>query len=196
MVLVGTRRSGKSSTGNSMLRAPKFLAGLNGGRVTRDNQKEETTVNNKTLAIVDTPGFVNMQNDSHVKSIMKLIGKGAESVFPGPNVFLFVFSILGFSYADEMMINYFCKEQEEMIKYVIAVFTGRDILEKNEGCNFDTYKSQLSWDSKQFLNKLDDRVFAIDNNSKNDKEINDLINKIEEVSNRPSDCFYHCKKLK
>lgn len=186
IIMIGTVKSGKSTTGNAILGTQKFQTKLSGTAVTRESTRKQIAKDNKTIIIVDTPGFFNMDNPGHVESVVGCIKNGIHQLSPRVHAIVLVVSMIGFSNTDIKLLEYLSTKQEGMKNFMILVFTGRDLLEKGKN-DFETFKAELPLAFQDFMIKfVSGRIFAVDNvSSKSDIQISKLLKLIEEMS-RPT----------
>ncbi|CAC5416251.1 unnamed protein product [Mytilus coruscus] len=187
MILVGTIKSGKSSTGNAILGSGLFETRMTGSGLTREVSKQQSEKNNKRIIVVDTPGFFCIGNEDNKDTTLQHINKGISMTFPGPHAFIIVFSMLGISNTDLTMLNYIL-QTKKIDDYIIVVFTGRDLIERDK-IDFGTFRAELPIPIQKFLFKVGTKkIFAFDN-TKSDKEVVKLIAAVEEMTVGSPHCF-------
>lgn len=187
MILVGTIKSGKSSTGNAILGSEVFETKLSDNGLTKDICKHQAEKNNKRIIIVDTPGYFSMEDKDNKETILQHINRGVQILSPGPHAFVFVFSVLGISASDFKMLS-FLSEMKSLVNHIIVVFTGRDMLEKGKN-DFGTFRAELPIPLQEFLIKVGTRrIFAFDN-TKSDKEVAKMIEAVESISKAKEQYF-------
>lgn len=187
MILVGTVKSGKSSTGNAILGSKVFETKMTGIGLTKEISKKMSERNNKRIYVVDTPGFSCIGNEDNKEKIIQNINEGISLTHPGPHAFIFVFSMLGISNTDLRMLNYILEykkfiEKKKMMRYILVVFTGRDLLERDEN-DFGNFRTELPKQIQEFLINVGiKRIFAFDNTTQSDMEVAKLIAAVEDMT--------------
>ncbi|XP_055954262.1 GTPase IMAP family member 4-like [Patella vulgata] len=132
MVMLGKTGAGKSATGNSLLQTKLFKSNNYGASVTVNCKFGNRHLDNgKKLVVIDTPGIFDTRksNLETSKEVIRCIGLAS----PGPHVFIFVLKIGRFT-QEEMETIQHLKDLfgEDVVDYVIIVFTGKDSLDYDD----------------------------------------------------------------
>lgn len=177
IIVFGTINSGKSSTANNILGSVKFETKLSGYGKTKVAHRVAIKSNNKSIVVVDTPGFFDFQDAIHTGIMKEQFSEALEFAFPGPHAIILVISVIGFSKTELDIIKWITDEKKDMLKNIYVVFTGRDILEK-ENKTFERYADELPEPLRKFMHDLKGRVFCFDN-TKNDQQVINLLQAID-----------------
>jgi predicted GTPase len=132
--------SGKSSTGNSLLHSrTAFHSTQSGESITRDCQAEryqyiDNNGQQKTLTVVDTPGFFGTNTTITNEVVEKKI---ASQIFdmtaPGVHAFLIVIRVGRFTPEEKNTTDFIRRIfGQEAVKYCIVVFTAEDQLDEEQ----------------------------------------------------------------
>jgi len=159
---------GKSSTGNSLLHSrTAFHFTQSGQSITRDCQAEryQYTDNNgqqKTLTLVDTPGFFDTNTTITNEVVEKKI---ASQIFPmtapGVHAFLIIIRVGRFTPEEKNTVDFIRHIfGQDAVKYCIVVFTAEDQLE--EGQHLEEFVN-TSPALRELVQACGDRKFAINN---------------------------------
>lgn len=184
LVLIGKTGNGKSATANSIVGRKAFVSCSRTTGVTETCQLEHvTTKDGRKLNVIDTPGFF----DPNVK--LTIIGqeivKCIELAKEGLHGVLFVLSIRNrFSEEEANALKALQKLfGENIMKYVVVIFTGGDELEANEQ-TFEDY-SRGDKQIKKLLLNCNQRKVIFDNRAKSgtvkEKQVTELLNHIESI---------------
>ncbi|XP_069578385.1 uncharacterized protein [Brachyistius frenatus] len=129
IVLLGKTGSGKSNLANTLFGEELFTTNHSPNSGTSKCQAETKTVNNRSLTVIDTPGFFDAgRREMDLKpEILSCITECA----PGPHAFLIVLKVEKFTEQEEAVITkisqYF---SEDALKYAVIVFTHGNQLPK------------------------------------------------------------------
>ncbi|KAK6186876.1 hypothetical protein SNE40_006139 [Patella caerulea] len=131
-VMLGKTGAGKSATGNSLLQTKLFKSNNYGASVTVNCKFGNRYLDNgKKLVVIDTPGIFDTRksNLETSKEVIRCIGLSS----PGPHVFMFVLKIGRFTPEEKETIQHL-KDLfgEDVVDYVILVFTGKDSLDYDD----------------------------------------------------------------
>ncbi|CAI0625598.1 unnamed protein product [Linum tenue] len=158
LLLVGESGSGKSSLGNRILGQESFAYKNQYGSVTTCCEIKEAYLSDTLRCqIIDTPGVVSGEDDA-----LKEIGTACFQVKRGVHAVLLVMSVrnrLEETGIVDMLARLFTPK---IMEYVIVVFTGGDLLEK-EGRSLDDYLGRDSAELQKILTLCGGRKVLFDN---------------------------------
>ena len=122
--------------------------------------------------------------------ILKCVGISA----PGPHAILLVVRVGRFTNEEQETVRILKKAfGDNMMKYLIVVFTGKDDLDRGEK-TVNEMVSEAPPVLKQFLAKCDYRYIAVNNNagySEKKQQVDNLITMIREVVCKNGGSYYH-----
>ncbi|CAF1343195.1 unnamed protein product [Adineta steineri] len=188
IVLLGRTGNGKSSTGNSLLHSRSaFHSTQSGQSITRDCQigRREYTDNNgqqKTLAVIDTPGFFDTDTTITNEDIKKKIESQIFNMTaPGVHAFCIITHVGRFTPEEKNTVNFIRHIfGQDAVKYCIVVFTGEDQLE--EGQTLEDFVN-TSPELRDLVQGCGNRTFAINNKLNNQPLITKTGRLIEIIDN-------------
>lgn len=160
--------SGKSSTGNSLLNSRgAFHATQSAQSITADCKSEryqhtDNSGQQKTLTVVDTPGFFDT-NKANTNEIIekKIASQIFQMTTPGVHAFLIVIRIGRFTSEEKNTVDFIRHIfGADAMKYCIVVFTAEDQLE--EGQTLDEF-IKTSSDLRELVGACNNRKFSINN---------------------------------
>ncbi|XP_049423937.1 GTPase IMAP family member 7-like isoform X3 [Epinephelus fuscoguttatus] len=187
IVILGKTGVGKSSLANTIFGEKPFKIDDTANSGTTACQVETRSVNERSITLVDTPGF--FDTDRPEEELKREIVRCITECAPGPHAFLIVLKVEKFTEQEQAVINeihqYF---SEEVFKYATVVFTYGEQLKGRKIEEFVRQNKSLS----DLVNKCGGRCHVIDNeywkdNPKdeyrsNKYQVEKLLNTIDEIT--------------
>nr|XP_055049390.1 GTPase IMAP family member 8 [Misgurnus anguillicaudatus] len=192
IVLIGNRKSGKSSSGNIILNREEFDL-----KTSAQCVKRQREVADRHITVIEAPGW--WRNEPVEKSTELLKEEILLSVSlcpPGPHIVLLVICV-DFRFKDverKLFQGYVDLLGERVWSHTIVLFTHGDLLgDKTIEKHIEREGEDLQW----LVEKCGNRYHLLNNNNRSDEtQIKDLLEKIEEtVTKNNGHCFKMDRKI-
>ncbi|XP_039678552.1 protein mono-ADP-ribosyltransferase PARP14-like [Perca fluviatilis] len=187
IVLLGKTGSGKSNLANTIFEETLFTTNHTPNSGTSECQAETRCVNERSITLIDTPGFFDAgRSEEEMKpKILRCITECA----PGPHAFLIVLKVEKFTEQEKDVIKKICQYlSEEALKYAAVVFTHGDQLQ--EKMKIEEFVSQ-NIDLSNLVKMCGGRCHVVDNKywmssgeddyRSNQFQVAELLNTIEKM---------------
>uniref|UniRef100_A0A3Q3KG93 AIG1-type G domain-containing protein n=1 Tax=Monopterus albus TaxID=43700 RepID=A0A3Q3KG93_MONAL len=181
IVLLGRYGAGKTASKNTILNKEERP------EHTKECMEARGKIDQQEVVIVDTPGlFKSDKNDDVVREIQKSISLAK----PGPHVFLFVVNPTDkFTKEQEDTVNIICRKfgrNTPFFTMVLFTFGPHENIE-----NYINSNKVL----RDFIMQCNWRYHVFDNNNKDPKQVTDLLQKINNMTERKGESYYTNKML-
>ncbi|XP_067289398.1 GTPase IMAP family member 7 [Pseudorasbora parva] len=178
IVLLGQTGSGKSATGNTILRNRHFESRASSVLVTQMCQMAEETVCGIKIRVIDTPDFFDedLQNQEEQIKMCKELWQ------PGPDVYLLVMELGRYTDGErEIVPNIQRTFGADVVKDTIVLFTRK---EKLRGKTVSEYIKNTDTQLQELIQTCGSRCHAFNNNDHNVSQVKKLLEMIVEMKRK------------
>lgn len=176
IMLFGKSGAGKSSSGNTILNRAAFNSDMRLKRVTVNCEKEVGQVEDRPVAIIDTPGL--FEKDRNKEEIFQEILMRVRLQEPGPHVFVFVVPLGRMTQEDHDTNTVIeAKFGPRVWDYTIVLFTHGDRLEQK---TINDVITESDENLRNFLRKCSGGFHVFNNKTPEDQtQVTSLMEKIQ-----------------
>ncbi|XP_036376358.1 uncharacterized protein LOC118772169 [Megalops cyprinoides] len=192
IVLLGGRKSGKSSAGNTIL----GREGFESGRRTAQCVKRQGEVAGRQLTVIDTPGWwINYSVKDTPELDKQEIVRSVSLCPPGPNALFLVINVSkSFTETHRRAVEEHLELLGERVwRHTIVLFTGGNLLgETSTEQHIEAEGKALQW----LVEKCGNRYHVLNNKNRADgTQVTELLEKIEEMVAGHGGCHYEMDRM-
>ncbi|MGH0186478.1 UNVERIFIED_CONTAM: hypothetical protein FKN15_021627 [Acipenser sinensis] len=188
IVLLGRSRTGKSSSGNTILGREEFISGLSRSAVMRECEKGTGEVSGRRVTVVDTPDLLNTDR----VEIERCVSLSA----PGPHALLLVIPVYPKeTIVRESRVEQYCKPfdkveelfGERAMRNTMILFTRGDLL---RGRTIEQLIEETGEKLQQRVEKCGNRYHVLNNEDRSNRtQVTQLLDKIDNMVKGSGGCY-------
>ncbi|XP_042255721.1 GTPase IMAP family member 7-like [Thunnus maccoyii] len=182
LVLLGMSGTGKSASGNTILRKKQFLSRASSVPVTTECQEAETEINGARVCVIDTPDIFNDEIKSSVTN--QHVTKCKQLLQSEPCMFLLVLHICRFTDGERDILRKFeeafgirAKEQK-----VILFTRGEDL--QHADMNLEDFLQDCNTELENIVEHCGGRCVVFENKAPRQHQVTELMQTVNTMLNK------------
>ncbi|XP_028288185.1 GTPase IMAP family member 7-like [Parambassis ranga] len=179
LVLLGMAGTGKSASGNTILRSRHFASRPSSSSVTTECQAQTAEVGGRPVRVIDTPDI--FDDDMKTSDRNKHVSKCRQLCGSDPCVYILVLHVSRFTDGERDILKKLERAfGKEVMRRTVLLFTRGNDLEQSQ-MSFQEFLSECQPDQKKIIEKCSNRCVLFENTNPDSQQVEELMSTVDGI---------------